>query len=785
MKIMKFLQLFPIFLMFSMLSCASAKNTKDSFELGSTTAPKNTINGFGMGSATAYRNGYSYEMDEAYKTLNEVGVSFIREEITVKEISDLSDQRKMIEAAKENNLTIVGLLTYGFDFYSDDNDFFERWDYAIDKIVKELGYGIDYWEIGNEMNCIKFWRKVRPGTLSVEINIYAEMLNRAYKIIKKYNPNDTVILGGLIASADFENGYDPTSFLRNARKYWDKPPFDAVGLHTYWGSAFPETDIQNFIDEKIVTGNMADYIESFNKAIQEIFRKEYPIWITEVGYKNEELSSLNQSYDNYDENGLQAIGLIRTYTILLSTQPVEKVFWYTYSPDHEDVYVINKTSLNVLKNLSSAITNTKPLGRFPVIDALGREIKELYDYRFLRDDGQTISIFWSNDSTEPFVQATINHLSSNSVNLFDIEKGIESKGTILQDAEIKFRILNAPAFLLGKMNDSTRIVVDNETGIRPLIYTKEGNIYSYDPENDIIQALTDNGDLSWENSYYNPLLSTDSQFVAVETRSSFIILDLQGNVLESWEKTSKPDIMADTLVGWDYQNNLYFTRTIGDCIITDNKIIGPDHVELIRLNPQTEDSETITDLARLDDASHAYSIGHKISFDGKYLAMINGACSVGLSDKLYYMNIESGKVIQDTDYLRVDPYNDDQFPVQEDDNYIVLDKNLSPDHNYIAYIRMEKLNNEASDLGGEYFSFPEETSTSELIITSTKNSQDKIIIDDADSVIGWSSDQSKLAYIEKDSLGELYPNATLKILDLTESKIITIDNGQGIDSTGW
>jgi hypothetical protein len=36
MKIMKFLQLFPIFLMFSMLSCASAKKTKDSFELGST-----------------------------------------------------------------------------------------------------------------------------------------------------------------------------------------------------------------------------------------------------------------------------------------------------------------------------------------------------------------------------------------------------------------------------------------------------------------------------------------------------------------------------------------------------------------------------------------------------------------------------------------------------------------------------------------------------------------------------------------------------------------------------
>ncbi len=773
MKTKIFIYLFPVFLIFSIFSCASAGGLSD---------------GFGMGSAIALRNNYSEGMLEAYKTLNNAGISYVREEIIVGNISDLNNQKRMIEAARNQNLKIVGLLTYGFGFTENDDDFFEKWEDAVDKIVKELGYGIDYWEIGNEMNCIEFWKKVRPNAQAVEVNIYAEMLNRAYKIIKKYDPDDRVILGGLIASADFKNGYDPADFLRNAEKYWDKPPFDAIGLHIYWGAAFPDMITQNIIDKKIVTGNMADYIRLFNESIIEIFEKEYPIWITEVGYSNYWLSELYASYNHYEESTLQAIGLIRTYTMLLSTPPVEKVFWYTYSPDIEDVYVINDISLNVLRTLYLAINDTMPLGRFRVMDTLGKERNDLCDYRFLQNDGQTISIFWSNDKKES--SSSIKPPLSSSIYLFDIENKTESQGIISFNEGTKFYILNIPVFIVGKMdnnesivvtNDDTPVVAENKPAVRPLIYTKEGNVYVYDPEKGVTRALTFDGGLSGGILYYNAMLSPDSKYVGVELSDSFMILDLQGNILYSWKKYSKPDIYADTLVGWDDQNYLYFTRTIGDCIFTDNEIIGPDHVELVHIDPKTGESETLTNLAKLSNASHAYSIGDKISNDGKYISMINAACSIGISDERYYMNIETGDVIQESDYLKIYPDYDIQFPIEEENNYMIPGRILSPDHNYVAYIRFKY-----SEYDGEYFVISEEADSRQLFIASTKDLQNKLFIDYADDLFGWSPDQTKLAYIRKEpGAGGLYPPSTLYILDLTVGQIIQIDNGLGIKSSGW
>ena len=135
--------------------------------------------------------------------------------------------------------------------------------------------------------------------------------------------------------------------------------------------------------------------------------------------------------------------------------------------------------------------------------------------------------------------------------------------------------------------------------------------------------------------------------------------------------------LCDTLVGWDDQNYLYFTRTIGDCIFTDNEIIGPDHVELVHIDPKTGESETLTNLAKLSNASHAYSIGDKISNDGKYISMINAACSIGISDERYYMNIETGDVIQESDYLKIYPDYDIQFPIEEENDYMIPGRILS------------------------------------------------------------------------------------------------------------
>ena len=99
-------------------------------------------------------------------------------------------------------------MTYGPNpaFYEvgDDTAFFELWRKYVQVVVDQFGNSIDHWEIGNEQNRLFFWNKVRKQDKSVRVDIYAEMLDIAYKIIKKHNINDVVIVGGLIADTEFD-----------------------------------------------------------------------------------------------------------------------------------------------------------------------------------------------------------------------------------------------------------------------------------------------------------------------------------------------------------------------------------------------------------------------------------------------------------------------------------------------------------------------------------------------------------------------------------------------------
>ena len=287
-----------------------------------TETPNNPINGFGMGSSTNIRVA---DIDAAYADMRSFGVQFVREEFPMELIQKGPGNYdfgvgegfdRMIEAANRNNLKIVALLAYGPSVpYRDDDEFLELWEEYVRMVVVRYGSDIDYWEIGNEMNSLLFWRKVRRDASEVEPKIYASMLERAYRVIKEADPNDTVIVGGLINDADFSGGYSPLSFIIEVGKYTgSKPVFDAVGLHTYWGSSMPETERSQLVTSDYKTFSMHDYVKNFADDVARWAGREIPIWITEVGYDDAWLAELSDQYRVPFED-IQALVVARSNTV--------------------------------------------------------------------------------------------------------------------------------------------------------------------------------------------------------------------------------------------------------------------------------------------------------------------------------------------------------------------------------------------------------------------------------------------------------------------------------------
>ena len=145
------------------------------------------------------------DTNTAMQGIASTGVSFTRLEFRIEYIQNSTGHHEVgdngyneeVVAARKNNLHIIGLLTYGPNpaFYEvgDDTAFFELWRKYVQAVVDQFGDSIDHWEIGNEQNRLFFWNMVRKQDKSVRVDIYAEMLNIAYKIIKKHNINDVVL----------------------------------------------------------------------------------------------------------------------------------------------------------------------------------------------------------------------------------------------------------------------------------------------------------------------------------------------------------------------------------------------------------------------------------------------------------------------------------------------------------------------------------------------------------------------------------------------------------------
>jgi Mg-chelatase subunit ChlD len=437
-----------------------------------TVAQSKPINGFGMGSSTNIR---LENIEAAYAEMQSMGVRYIREEFPMREIQQSPTSYnfdiywgfdRMVSSARDHNLEIVALLAYGPSFpYGSDITFLNLWENYVSEVVNRYGDDIDYWEIGNEMNSLNFWKKVRENATTVEVNIYASMLESAYRIIKNSNPNDIVIMGGLINDTDFNGGYSPLSFVQEVQNQSSQKNYDAIGLHTYWGANMPETIKPQLINQDYQNFSLPDYVKNFAENIASMHGTPIPIWVTEVGYDQNWLVELSNLYGETPEK-LQSQALARIYTSLLSIPNVETVFWYTYANDSTgQEFSLQPTSKNIYQKLAEALSNTTPQGPFSIIDPSGQSLTNLFDCRFMKTDGQTLSLIWKNDNTMDYVKTTINNLVSNPALVYQLDTGINAPGSELVENLTELDITESPKIVVGNMDSSTRFIIKDNQNI--------------------------------------------------------------------------------------------------------------------------------------------------------------------------------------------------------------------------------------------------------------------------------------------------------------------------------
>ena len=389
--------------------------------LSTGSAQSGRIDGFGIGSSAHLR----VNPDDLDRTLNEqktLGVRWTREEIPWSEVEETRDEFQwdygsrnffvLLDELEQRQINMLALLGYGPLWLQNapPDELVERWGVYVQAVVDQFGDRIDYWEIGNEMNSRKFWGKViYPGVKDAlaepDPYLYARMLQVAYDIIKTHDPNDVVILGGLVTITDRDCPTNPFVYLSQVHAAGAWNSFDAIAFHPYWDAYPPEAYTDRGKAHDPNTGaciegeermdNMIGEVRALRQLVDNFGAK--PIWITEIGWNLPWLKIL-AGYRGTHPDLVEADYVVRTYVPLLSEPGVEKVFWYTQIETTEisDQHncLLDPPGKRALGNLAYFLTGSTPLGQFQGQDDRGRaEDDDVYEYRFEKD-GRLIIVLW-------------------------------------------------------------------------------------------------------------------------------------------------------------------------------------------------------------------------------------------------------------------------------------------------------------------------------------------------------------------------------------------------------
>jgi hypothetical protein len=312
------------------------------------------------------------------------------------------------------------------------------------------------------------------------------MLSIAYDIIKQHDPNDLVVLGGLVTypSANVDCETNPFVFMKGIHDAgaWDK--FDVIGFHPYWGNYPPEMPIERGLMHDANTGACLQEKQRTDTLINEVrgvrnlasqFGKK-PIWITELGWDQPSLQNIS-NYRGASPDQIEADFVTRTYVPLLSEDGIEKIFWYTLIGDKRDEnYVLGPAGKQAYHNLSGLLTGSSPLGQVQGQNDHGQPgDDDVYEYRFQKDN-RAIIIIWKARGGEVERDVVISDLPWETLRSYPVDaKDLSRKaGTALSVVEgtVTIKLNEHPVILIGEKANWWDGAVDwwNEWSDEPLAW---------------------------------------------------------------------------------------------------------------------------------------------------------------------------------------------------------------------------------------------------------------------------------------------------------------------------
>ncbi len=217
-------------------------------------------------------------------------------------------------AVDEYGITLIPYICYT-PLWNSTGDSTNFWDHTpidydefgqfVEDIVNRYKGRIKSWEIWNEPDITAYW----SGT----VEEYAKLLKIGAAAVRKADPDAIVVLGGLAHKTDFT--------LRLFRDLGVSEFVDVVNIHNYnetWG------------------GNPLEMIVPYVNTIYDIIQKYgngQSLWMAEVGYSTfrngAHVSDHYKAYYDYEHTPkYQAVALVRTLTLLLSTNQLAAIAWY-------------------------------------------------------------------------------------------------------------------------------------------------------------------------------------------------------------------------------------------------------------------------------------------------------------------------------------------------------------------------------------------------------------------------------------------------------------------------
>ena len=274
-------------------------------------------------------NSFKYNdagLRKVVKLIKAAGVEYVRVDFGWQDLEagkgvwDFAKYDNMVQILSQNNIRILGVLSYSADWAGqtwnspprDDADFARY----VSRVVGRYRDRVKYWEIWNEPDSPDYWKP------QDEMVRYTRLLKRSYLAAKDADPSCKILLGGLTNGGCFA--------LQNVYRNGGKDYFDIVNFHPFVNPF--DSDCLDMI--KIYYRNLKKIMAKYGDA-------DKKIWFTEIGCPGVDKPRGQSAHwweGRSPDEKQQAEFVEKVYTQLWDLEDVDKIFWAFFRDNQDHFY---------------------------------------------------------------------------------------------------------------------------------------------------------------------------------------------------------------------------------------------------------------------------------------------------------------------------------------------------------------------------------------------------------------------------------------------------------------